>query len=182
MDEQHHKLLEEGRVEELIKIFEKELEANPNDYKSKKDLALVYGMGGRLKDSIRLYEELLSVKPDDSNALVNLGLDYHKIGENDKAIKTLERVVEQAKTKNMEPATLSSSHTNLGVIYESMLDFDRAVGEYKKAISTYSDNKTATKYLQKLKELGSPDRGIFRTRVSSEDKKVTEIWYYNDAE
>ena len=182
MNEQQFKLFQEGRIDDLVSILEKELESNPNDSEIKTDLGLAYHYGGRYNDAIRVYEKLLEIDPNDPHVLVNVGLDYHMVRNNDKAIQTFKKVIEQAKTKTVESLLLSLAHTNLGVVYEAITRFEDAVREYKTAISTDSSNHLAPKYLEQLKEMGDTDYGLLRARVLPDGTRRPELWYYHDVD
>lgn len=180
MDNQEARLFEEGRFEELSRLLETKLRKQPEDSEAKFDLAFVWQHSGRADEAIRLYDELLKVNPDDPNVLVNLGLLYHHLRKSRDAIMSFRRVIHLAQTKRLEPAVLSLAHTNLGVVYQSMADFDQAVSAYRKAISVDPTNELARSYLHELREAGDSDRGIMRKRRDPGGREVVEVWHYSE--
>lgn len=180
MNSEEAEMLQAGKLSELIEVLERKMKANPVDAEIKMDLAIVYSQSGKFQEAIRLYEEMLSEDKDNVEVLINAGIVYHWMGNNHKALETYQRAIRLARETPVEPEYLSLAYSNLGVIFEALLQFEKAVIAYKKALTIYPDNQMASKYIAQLQEYGDTDRGILRVKVLPDGKRVPHFWHYQD--
>jgi len=180
MNSQEVELLRQGRIKDLVQILEKRLESDPSNLEAKQDLGVTYVHGRMFKEAVRFLEDVLAADPGNAHMFVNLGLAYRELGDFNKATQTYNKIFELARTKSVESIVLSIAHTNLGDVYEAIGYFDEAVEEYKTAIYIDSNNHIAPSRLERLKELGDPEKGIFRTKVLPDGTRHLEIWIYPD--
>lgn len=71
------------------------LDANPEDWMAKKELALTLMSGGQFLDAFKLSEEILQNFPEDPDALLVQGVVRMTMGQSEIAINLLDRVLAQ---------------------------------------------------------------------------------------
>ena len=180
MNSEEMKMLQTRRFPELIGILTRKLETKPTNLQAKMDLALVYSQSGEQHKAKQLYEEILAEDRDNVEALINVGIVYHWLGDDGRALETCRKAIRLDRERPAGPEFLSLAYSNLGVVFEALAQFERAVIAYKKALSIYPGNQLASKYIANLREAGDADHGILRARVLPNGKKIPDLWYYQD--
>ena len=84
----------------------------------------------KIPEAITYYEKAITFDPDYYEAYINLAVAYAKSGENQKAIKTLKKVLEKA------PDIDHLAYLNMAQVYKRF-DNEKAEQAYKKAISLH---------------------------------------------
>ena len=93
---QGYSLLSEGRVNDAITTFRRQLQQDPNDLEALLGLGIAYRRAGRNEDAFATYEKVLTLDPDNQLALSTLGLlgefrpEWQPVG-----IEALTRLLEQ---------------------------------------------------------------------------------------
>jgi len=139
-------LLKQGRYDELLTYVKQEIENSPDDMDLRKDLIFTYWSCGRFYEAIEIYEDFLPEIQKFTDLVVTIGNAYYRIDNYEKAIKTLNSVINNDK-ESIDPQALSLAHSNLGVVYEALSKFELAVKEYRIALNIFPDNWMAKKYL-----------------------------------
>ncbi|WP_343449409.1 tetratricopeptide repeat protein [Micromonospora oryzae] len=120
----------------------------------------------------RRIEHLLREKPNDKHALLHLGITYMKI-EPDRAIDYFERALEQ------DPA-LVAARLDLGVIYQSRRDYQRAIAMYKRCIEVAEWHPEALNNIgHTLVMSGNYDEAIKHLEKALKLAPLTAIMYWN---
>jgi len=88
----HHYGLLKGNLEEKRDLYLdyglKQIKDEPENIRSKYEVARIYKARGKYNEAIQLLAEVLKVKPSYRHTLVNIADCYHKIGALEKAIKS----------------------------------------------------------------------------------------------
>jgi tetratricopeptide (TPR) repeat protein len=77
-----------GKYEEVIPMYQQELEANPDAVQARSRLGVALLKTNRLEESITEFEKVLVQEPGDPYTILHLGLAYLKLRSFDKAIQT----------------------------------------------------------------------------------------------
>lgn len=85
---------------------------------------------GNLAEAERLFQKALKIKPDYGNAMIGLGRVYLQLGSIDAASDMFQ------KSLKYDPFLPDIAYGNLGVVYESRGDFEKALFYYRKAAET----------------------------------------------
>jgi len=93
----------------------------------------VYALSkGDIRKAIGLFNRALKEDPEYVHSYNNLGLAYQKMGDNEKAVKNYNEIL---KYKDRLPKmALKELYTNLGILFLSVKDYDRAAEYLEKAI------------------------------------------------
>ncbi len=89
--ENANKLFFEKQYDESLKIFQKLLENEPDNYLIFSKIALIYQIKKNYNKAIEFYKQSLSINPDNPSANNNLGNIYRALGEYDKAIECFKK-------------------------------------------------------------------------------------------
>lgn len=144
----------------------------PGDAKISLAVAGIYAEMKKPREALAEYENVLKVQPDSEKALVGAGNAAWERGENEKAIEYYERalgvnlssyeallglglaMLKTEKTEQLEKAEeyfrkcleakpdSKEAHYNLGVLYDSRGEFERAIKEYSEAIAIDPDDES----------------------------------------
>jgi tetratricopeptide (TPR) repeat protein len=93
---QGYSLLSEGRVDDAIAAFQRQLRQDPNDLEALQGLGIAYRRAGRTEDALATYQQVLALDPNNLLALSTIGLlgefrpEWQPIG-----IDALTRLLEQ---------------------------------------------------------------------------------------
>lgn len=99
-----------GRLDEAIRLWERVLEADPEDAGARVSLAKALGKTGRLQRAEQEFEQAIAVAPEDSENIFALGNYYAENADFKKAASNYARVLE------LEPDHVRAKN-NLGVIH-----------------------------------------------------------------
>ncbi|OQY37656.1 MAG: hypothetical protein B6229_08055 [Spirochaetaceae bacterium 4572_7] len=139
-------LSKEGRLNEAIHLFEKALDAMPNDSNLNFNISLVYMKQEKFKEAVEFLKKSINTEAGDDN-LREIGVCYIRLKEYDKARKYLIRAFTE----------FGSSDTNnvLGVLFFQLKHFDEAKRYFENATKLNKNNKDAWFNLSDTyKELG----------------------------
>lgn len=169
------RMLEEGRIDDVVQVLENELRSDSDNIQVKEDLALAYSQGNKTKDAIRLYEEILQKTPNEPRILVNLGFCYMGIDDH-RAIDLFDKICQQARKEPVGREELSMALTNLGVIYEKYSYYETAHDKYVIALHISPKNPLAAKYLQQLEGIADQEYGPIGLRRLENGTEVPCLW------
>lgn len=135
--------VEDGRLEEAIREYEKAERINPYDIDVRINLGNSYAGVGKIKEAISEYEDALKMRPDLSDAHNNLGVLYRRIGKYEDALSVLKRAV------NLD-SNNADIRNNLGLVYSNLGRNGLAIEEFKKALRIKPSHRNAYMNLQFL--------------------------------
>src|SRR5206468_4157589 len=95
-------LVHMGRVEEAIKVFRETLELDPNRWAARANLGVVLQQVGRYQESLDCFEQSLKANPKALDIYKEIARTYALMGQREKAIATLERGLELARSSGDE--------------------------------------------------------------------------------
>jgi tetratricopeptide (TPR) repeat protein len=125
------------------------------------DLANVLAQRGRFEPAFRLYALGLAWWPDRASRLIvlaNRGAAELYSGQVDRAIQTLEGLVQQGQGLRLGPKYEAACHYNLGYAYEKKGEDGKAVAQYNETIDLLPGSlyaKAAQSALNRRKQKGS---------------------------
>jgi len=103
------------------------IEADPTSAEAHFDLGRLYVYRRMLREAAREYERGLKYEPNSAQARKQLADVYYRMGLKDKAAAEYEKVI--ALQFDL------GAYTNLGIIYAERGQYDRAIKQYRNAIS-----------------------------------------------
>ncbi|MGR3219068.1 MAG: tetratricopeptide repeat protein [Candidatus Anammoxibacter sp.] len=146
------KLVDEGQVEEAVKLYEEILVALPGQLDVYYKLGRIYYGQGMIEKSIETYKEIIALNPEDAEAHSLLGVSYAKSDMIDDAI------IELKKALKINP-NLAEVHVGLSVAYLKKKMVDESIRENIKAIEIDPNLAKAHKYIGiAYKRKGMPDK------------------------
>jgi arylsulfatase A-like enzyme/Flp pilus assembly protein TadD len=160
-----------GTVEEAIRIYQRQLAADPENIEAMRRLGSCYKESGRYDKAVVYFTKAAYVTPEDAGAHADLAGMLRSMGRLNEAMKEIkiavkldpenpemvhdmgwvyqqmgkvdEAVIQYRKALDMDDS-LPSAHTNLGMCYRIKGDVDGAVKEFEKALSL--DHRFATAF------------------------------------
>jgi Flp pilus assembly protein TadD len=154
--------VEQGRMDEAIRQFQKAVEIMPDLADAHNNLGNSFFQLGRMEDAIAQYQKALAIMPDNADAHNNLGNSFSRLGRTEEAIaqyqKALAVMPDNAKAQNSLGIILSGQgkrdeaivhllaaikskpqydqpHYNLGLIYLQQGRLDAAIAQFQSAIT-----------------------------------------------
>ncbi len=124
---QANKLLADGKVSQAIRLYQKEVKANPNDENSHFNLAAAYARNNQYDKAKKHYQKALEIWPDYAEAYNNLGNLYLKQGRSDKAIDQFQKALE------IYPE-YAYAYNNLGKVYAKRGNYMDAIANFSRAL------------------------------------------------
>ena len=140
------KLVEQGRMEEALKAFQKAVELDANDAVARLNLAYSYDRQGRPEEAITEYQRAIELSPSNLLAYNNLGVLYDKMGLYDEAIGEFQRALEINPTDVNAVKNLENAKKNKAVIEER----EGQIAELRRKVEARPDNPTALYNLGRL--------------------------------
>ena len=116
------------KFEEAIKLFDRVLEAEPDDLIALILKGIALGNLDKFEEAIKLFDRVLEVAPDDLKALCNKGVALGHLDKLEEAIKLLDRALEVAPDDLTTLSNKGVALYNLGKFEESIKLFDRVLG------------------------------------------------------
>lgn len=117
-------LMDQGRFSEAAKIFEKRIEASPNDGSLYFFLGQCQRSDGRLSEAIKTLQKAVELTPEKPFYLTSLGAAQHALGDYKSAISSIEMSI------RLDPSIIVAYHS-LGGLY-------RELGEHRKSLEWFS--------------------------------------------
>ena len=144
-----------GNKEQAIASYQKALELNPNDTKTRFNLANLYHETKKSDLAKSNYEEVLKQKPNDEETMFLLAVLEQEQGATDKAIKYYNEILtEHAK---QAPGTVSgienNTYYNLGLAYKSKNDLKKAEENFQQVLTSSTQAPAFEKTNDLYKEL-----------------------------
>jgi len=148
-------------VQAKITRLEKQVAADPGNYRLQYQLGNAYYDGGLSDKALNAYQKAVDLNPKYIEALVNLGIVQGDIGDHDSAIKSFQKAL------SLNPDDCMA-RSNLGNAYYAQEKYPDAIFEYQRAI------KTDPKCYSALYNFGVAfaDAGLFREAVQWWQKVV----------
>lgn len=136
-------------IEKAIDEFQRSLTLDPSNVPNRNYLGFLYEKLGRYRRAAEEYESALEVNPKNLYALIHLGLAYRQ----QRRLLEAEAVLKTA--ANLDPECRNPDSQNLynylGLVYQDMGKYDKAIEAYKKSIrispkDTWAHNQLGTLY------------------------------------
>lgn len=130
---QGYSLLDQGRVDDAITIFQRQLRQNPNNLEALLGLGIAYRRTGRSEDALVTYQRILELNPNNRLALSTVGLlgefrpEWQPIG-----IAALTRLLE------LDPDQLEARTQRAKLFYYQGL-YSQALADYALVLPRTSD-------------------------------------------
>ena len=130
---QGYSLLSEGRVDDAIATFQRQLQRDPNDLEALLGLGIAYRRAGRDADAFATYQRVLALDPNNQLALSTIGLlgefrpEWQPIG-----IEALTRLLEQ------DPDLIDARAQRAKLFYYQGL-YSQALADYAIVLPRTSD-------------------------------------------
>lgn len=119
-------LLQKGKPSEAQGLFEKAIDADPEDLRAHLDLGLALEMQGQMEAAERAYRQALEIDPEFPEALNNLGLLLRKQDRLDEAAELLRQAVQVR-------SDFADAQRNLALTLEEAGELEQAADAYRKA-------------------------------------------------
>ncbi len=126
---QHHNA---GRLPEAESIYQKILQADPNQPVALHLLGVIAQQVGKNDIAVDLITKALAIKPDYADAHYNLGFSLHKLWKHDEAVASYNKAIA------IKPE-FAEAHYNLGNVLKDLWKLDEAVVSYNKALAIKPD-------------------------------------------
>ncbi len=121
------RLQEEGELERAAALLRDALAADPDYAEAYDRLGYVLLRKGEVEQALRAFRSALEINPRLQSARTGVGFALYRKGE----LREAEEVLKEALVLNPYP---SMTHYVLGLVYEGLKDYDRAIAHYKKGI------------------------------------------------
>lgn len=119
---------------------------NPKDTNALLHLAALFDMAGKFEQAAEYYRSLLAVTPENVEARMNLAGNYFNLKQNEAAIAELETALKHQPDYDF-------ALYNLGVIYETTHEHEKAAEMWNKVIALDSLSSLANQARESLKRL-----------------------------
>lgn len=119
---------------------------NPKDTNALLHLAALFDMAGKYDQAAGYYRDLLAVTPENVEARMNLAGNYFNLKQNEAAITELETALKHR--PNYDYAMF-----NLGVIYASIHEHEKAAEWWNKVIALDASSELAARARESMKTL-----------------------------
>ena len=148
--------VQNGRMEEAVRLFTRLLEADPNSADAYNQIGYYYGYRGEYERAIENLKKYQFMAPDQANPHDSLGEIQAYSGHYDEAIQNLNRAL------SVKP-DFFASYDHLGVVYEGRGDYARARDHFLRAaeLSPLMKEGYLFKAIRVTMEAG--DRDMFRS-------------------
>lgn len=152
---------DEAQIKSRIAYLQKQLAANPKNYRHHYELGNLYVDLEKFTDAERAYKEALKYNPKYKEALVNLGGLHSDAGQHDEAIKLFEAAL------GIDPEDCKA-RSNLGNSYYAMERYPDAMYEYMRAVENDPKCYSALYNIA----VAFADAGMYREAVNWWEKVV----------
>lgn len=131
-------LLQEGKYEEAVKVFEKDIQKERNLDEAYRGYGIACFELENYEEAVQAFELALKHETQETATLFSfLGASYLEIGEYEKALDAYERALA---CKDMSEELQQEVQFNLIVVYERMANWDAAKKQMDKYRKTYPDD------------------------------------------
>ena len=120
-------LIDEGRLDEAILVYQKGLQTEPNNAGFHNGLGIALLEMGKVDEAIAQCREAVQIRPDYAEGCLNLGNALLQKGRVEDGISQLRKALQ------INPE-LSMAHNNLGTILLQKGSVDEAINEYQNAL------------------------------------------------
>ena len=131
--QQGYDLLNEGRYQEAIPLFEKFLEDNPNDVNSLNNLGYASNQLGKYEDTAFYADKILEIDPENTVALNNKGYALDQLGRYEEAVSYFDKTLQIDPKNNYALFQEGYTLTQLG-------RYDDAISYYDKILQINPKN------------------------------------------
>ncbi|MCB1196591.1 tetratricopeptide repeat protein [bacterium] len=166
-----NKVATEITPQEKIDQYKQILEIDPQDFRIRNNLGVVYAQLKLYDEAIKEFNLVLEQEPNYTTALLNMGSAYGDKGALDKAIETFQRAIE------IDPA-YAKAHQNLGVAYFRNEQYKEAITPYEKFVELnngQADESTFYNLALSYKELQNKEKTEFYLRKVLEVNPTNEL-------
>jgi len=129
-------LLQNGKIDEGLKEFQKAIESNPGYPRTYNVVGMVYASQGIEPESISYFKKAIEINPKYSEACFNLAALYQSSAQPLDALKYYEQAI------SLEPNS-PDALINMGVIYTSLGKYPEAIKCYQNALGLDRNNPEA---------------------------------------
>ena len=133
-------LIEEKRFSEVENILVSNIDRDHKNPHFWKLLGITYKEQAKHSLSLQCYEKALELQPNDIDLIHQIGCDLLALNDVKNAFKTFKYLL------SMDPS-VSSAHTNLGIIYNKVNDLGNAKNEWREALKLNSTDTLAITHL-----------------------------------
>ncbi|HID55173.1 TPA: DUF3857 domain-containing protein [Candidatus Poribacteria bacterium] len=140
----------QNKIEKAMDEFKRSLILDPSDVPNRNYLGYLYEKQGRYQQAAEEYERALEMDPKNLYALIHLGLAYRqqrRLLEAEAVLKTAANIDPECKNPNSR-----NLYNHLGLVYQEMGKYDRAIEMYKRSIRLFPDDTWAHNQLGALYE------------------------------
>jgi tetratricopeptide (TPR) repeat protein len=141
-------LLQENRIQEAVKHYERALEIKPDYREAHNNLAFLLLQDGKINEAIAHLEQVARINPDSATGHYNLGNAYLQAGRGQDATGQYEQAVQ------LSPDYVQA-HVNLGFALAQRGKFDDAVRHWEAALRLDPGNQDAQRGLERVRNIKS---------------------------
>ena len=134
-----------GELDEAVALYRLSLQAHPTA-EAHTFLGWTYSFQGRLEDAIEECKKAIAVDPDFGNPYNDIGAYLIQMGRHDEAIPWLEKATGAARYESPH-----FPRFNLGRAYVAKQMYNRALEEFRQALSLRPDYAAAQAVIEALK-------------------------------
>ena len=129
-------LLQNGKTDEGLKEFEKDIAVNPAYPKPYNVAGMIYASLGEKLKAISYFQKAIEINPQYSEAYFNLAVLYQSLVQPEDALTYYKKVI------SLQPNSLDVI-INMAAIYASLQKYPEAIEYYQRAIELDRDNPDA---------------------------------------
>lgn len=123
-----------GKKQDAVNSLYKAVELDPENTTARMNLAAMYANAGDQKNAISQFKQVVKLDPRNEEALTNLASSLIDVGQLTEARTYLRQVIE------INPSN-ATAHWELGnILWKSDNDTQKALGEYRTAVTIQPDN------------------------------------------
>jgi tetratricopeptide (TPR) repeat protein len=127
-------MFERGDTDRAIEVMKRIVSADGSNAEAYDQLGYFFLVKKQFDDSLNAFTAALKINPDLRTSKTGMGLALIKKGD----MKGAETILTGALALNPYP---SSTHYALGLLYEKLNDYEKAVSQYKDGIKTFKSGK-----------------------------------------
>jgi len=109
-----------------LTLWSKTVDTNPDNSRAHDNLGFTYDRAGETEQALEEFKLAVDLQPDNFRALANLGVAYAKLGLYNDSIDVLE--------KSIELRPYHKAYDKLGLVYVELLEDEKAIEAFEKAI------------------------------------------------
>ena len=155
-------------IAELVAFDEKK-----PDFTVRKTIAGYYEDLGNAPKQIEWYQKAIELKQD-ANVIKKIAALYREMGDDANAVKAYEDYL----ATNPSESSKVKTYTNMGVLYEDMKNFPKAITAYENALKLKYDSKVAVKLMVLYYDQGNWDSSMAKVDLILRNKPGDETAIY----